>query len=384
MSINKSNSFTNENNVYPLPKTINFAHFNNGLKERDTYIVEYKDGYFYDRGWLKKGRDKLDVIETYDFIDTIKTLDFNNKQLLDCILMLYQEIAGDIQLDISRQIRDKDTEIVDKLGLEYCLYFLRDYHYEKDEIKSIESYLRNAFTAYKLNLEFYEKYYDNSFISKQYIEPFKDLINRVGFNTSMLEEYNKYNLFTKVPNELNRILLCYDLLQDKFVVRTFNASNGDVWKHLIPGEYSENEYYIVGFLPVKYLWDEFEKGDYSFMYPIEKIMGDISYLADEIGTDTYDVMILNNLDLELEEDDYDEEITPNDKENLLNLSRCYTKIKADKYNKNEIHVENYKEFMEILRDILINNKFINEQLKSDKPIENKNLYELLELIKPLV
>lgn len=384
MSINKSNSFTNESNGYSLPKTINFAHFNNGLKERDTYIIEYKNGCIYDRGWFKKGRVKPDIIETYDLSDTIKTLDFNNKQLLECILMLYQEIAGDIQLDISRRIRDKDTEIVDKLGLEYCLYFLRDYHYENEEIKSIESYLRNAFTAYKLNLEFYEKYYDNSFISKQYIEPFKDLIDRVGFNTSMLEGYGKYNLFTKIPNELNRVLLCYDLLQDKFVVRTFNASNGDVWKHLIPGEYSENEYYIIGFLPVKYLWDEFEKGDYSFMYPIEMIMGSISYQAGEIGTDTYDVMILNNLDLELEEDDYDEEITPNDKEKLLNLSRCYTKIKADKYNKNEIHVENYKEFMEILRDILINNKFINEQLKSDKPIENKNLYELLELIKPLV
>lgn len=55
------------------------------------------------------------MIETYNFSDMIKTLDFNNKQLLECILMLYQKIAGNIQLDISRQIRDKDTEIVDKL-----------------------------------------------------------------------------------------------------------------------------------------------------------------------------------------------------------------------------------------------------------------------------
>ena len=136
------------------------------------------------------------------------------------------------------------------------------------------------------------------------------MIDSVGFNTSMLEEYTKYNLFTKLPNELNRILLCYDLLQDKFVVRTFNASNGDVWKHIIPEEYSKNEYYIVGFLPVKYLWDKFEKGDYSLMYHIEKIMGCISYQADKICTDTCDVMILNNLDLELEGGDYDEEIAP--------------------------------------------------------------------------
>lgn len=384
MKMNKSNFFANENKAYPLPRTINFAHFDTGLKERDTYIIEYEDGYFYDSGWFLKGRSKIEVLETYNFSDMIKTLDFNNKQLLECVLMLYQEIAGNIQLDISRQIRDKDTEIVDKLGLEYCLYFLRDYHYENIETKSIESYLRNAFTAYKLNLEFYEKHYDNNFISKQYIEPFKDLIDRVGLNTSMLEEYNKYNLFTKLPNELNHILLCYDLLQDKFVVRTFNASNGNVWEYLIPGEYYENEYYITGLLSVKYLWDEFEKGDYSFMYPIEKIMGSISYQADEIGTDNYDVMILNNLDLELEEDDYDEEITPSDKEKLLNLNRCYTKIKVDKCNKNEIHVENYKEFMEILRGILRNNKFINEQLKIDNPSKNKNLYELLELVKPLV
>lgn len=384
MKMNKSNFFANENKAYPLPRTINFAHFDTGLKERDTYIIEYDNGYFYDRGWFSKGRCKVEILETYNFSDMIKTLDFNNNQLLECILMLYQKIAGNIQLDISKRIMDKDTEIESKLNLECCLYFLRDFNYENEEIKSIESYLRNAFTACKLRLEFYEKHYDNKFDSRQYLEPFKDLIDRVGLNTTMLEEYTKYNLFTKSPDELDHIILCYDLLQDRFAVRTFNASNGDVWKHLIPGEYSENDYYITGLLPTKYLWDEFEKGDYSFMYPIEKIMGSISYNAGEVGTDNYDVMILNNLDLELEEDDYDEEISPSDKEKLLNLSKCYAKIKADKCNKNEIHVEDYKKFMEILRDILRNNKFINEQLKIDKPSENKNLYELLELVKPLV
>jgi len=49
--------------------------------KRDTYIIEYEDRYFYDREWLKKGRDKIYVIETYNFSDMVKTLDFNNKQL---------------------------------------------------------------------------------------------------------------------------------------------------------------------------------------------------------------------------------------------------------------------------------------------------------------
>lgn len=394
--MNESNFFNNVNNIYPIPRNIKFAHLSNEFEEDDAYVLEYKNYYISSSGCFYCDTVNVHVIKTYDFNDVVKNLDFNNKRLLRCIMMLYKKVADDVQSDIRSKVRDKNTEVVKKLEIVGCLNFLRDLYYEKGFIESTEVFLRDAFTAFKLEIEFYEKFYDSSFNSKQYIEPFKALIDRVGFNTSMIEDYNKHKFFTEVPNNLNCILLCYNLFQNEFIVRTFDASYEYkyIWEYPIPRKYYDDEYYVVGFLPTSYMWNEFENGNCFFMNPIKAIIESISYLSDdlipsrylcdEIDSDSYDLMILSSLDLELEENDYEEEIKPNDKSKLISLNKCYNKIKTDYYIKKKIHKENSKEFMKILRDILKNNYYIIDQLNNDKLTKDERLYELLELVRPLV
>lgn len=383
---------------YPIPKQIMFGSLSS-VVDRDVYVIKYKD-YYVEKYGIFSDLKELKVVKTYDFDKVMKHLITVDSLMLATILEFYKELASNIECDIDREIHerklnDKDLfEVVDRLELFHCLDFLTKFESKDRDFYHIKDFFKNAFTAYIIRLEFFRKYYNKDFNPSKYIAPFKLLIDNCGLNEDMIEKYTNYNLFTERLEDFNSINLCYDLTQNNFSIRTFNPELGKVWMRPLPAFEPANKFYTIGFLSSKFILEEFSKGDYSFMNVIGRMIKNLAVLAYSLDSDldNNDLRILSELDRGFEEkefdDDYDDEISSKDKDLLIKFQKYYLDINHKHHIKEIIPKELFKEFVDTLRNIIKNNKYVINALNSEESIvknkENRDLIRFIQIVKTIM
>lgn len=391
MEMKKSNVF-NQNKKDVLPANTNYKipdkiYLVRGLARSnvDVYMVKYKNYNIHSRGWFKGNRD-FEILEEYSFEQKVKELDINDEMLFTCVLDFYQFIAKDIKINIIKEVdrlknsNEKIFNAIDRLEIEYCLDFLTDYKYAISDIEDVEMFFKNALTAYKLELDYYVKNFDNNFNPSKYLNPFELLVERFGLNEEIVKKYNECELLTEVPEDLNSLNLCYDLENSKLFTYSFDATHNYPWKRPITSDYNCCNYYVVGFLPVKYLWKKFAEGNYCHLDQIENIVNGIAIQVRYLEPKDNNSDVLYNLDC-YDGAYYDDDFI--DKDKVVKLHKCYNNIKIGYYNGNSDNTEDYKNFVKILQDIIQNNKYLNN-IKDNIETDNKCISILLKLVNPLI
>jgi len=349
--IRTSNSFSNPRG---------FKHIR--YDENETFIIEYNGKLLDDKGWFDY-KGEVEIIETLDFNKTLETLEIDkNNKTFNCILNYYKLRALETKEKFYNKLREGNLKVIKRMRLDEYFDFIIHNDLQFGNTDNIEMYLRNGFTSLKLGLEFYRDNYDRSITVESYLDPFTLLIERLGYNQAMINGVTKYPLFTKIPKDFESVNLEYNLIQDRFRVRTFYPDTGE-WPGTIDNP--DDFYVVVGFVPISYVWNDFKEGNMDYMYFIELYLSSLAHLAKIISNKVSDVkplMYLNKRTIPR-----DVGIDPDSLLDLVKIRSAFDSIGNSYYDKGEVSVGSHRMLVNSLESLLNRNVFVQ------RCITNRNM-----------
>lgn len=349
--IRASNSFSNPRG---------FRHIK--YDENETFIIEYNGKTIDDKGWFDY-KGEIEILETLDFNKTLEIVEIDkNNKTFNCILNYYRLVAFEVKEKFHNKLREGNLKVIKRMRLDEYFDFIIHTDLQFGNTDNIEMYLRNGFASLKLGLEFYRDNYDRSVIVESYLESFIPLIERLGYNQAMINGVNKYPLFTEVPKDFESVNLCYNLIQDRFRVRTFYPDTGE-WPGAVDNP--DDFYVVVGFVPISYVWNDFKEGNRDYMYFVELYLSSLAHLAKVISNKVSAVkplMYLNKKTIPREVG-----IDPDSLLDLVKIRSEFDSIEDIYYNKGEVSVGSHKMLVNSLESLLNRNEFVQ------KCINNKNM-----------
>lgn len=364
MPINKSNSFSNS-------KVIKHIKYDN---DKETYVVEFKDKLIDDRGWFKY-EGETNTLETIDFYTTVKNLIVDIKDsLFKCILNYYKMVAFEVKKELVKNLKKENLFVVKRLRLEQCLdsFLYPDMAFGNTDNQ--EFYLKNGFTALKLEMEFYKNNYDKEFPSDKFLEPFSLLIERLGINNEMIEGIKNYPLFTKVPKDLDSVNLCYNLIKGEFRIRTYYPDTLE-WRGIVG--FSDEVFMPLGFVSMSYLWDDFRKGNRQYVSFVESYLQSISWLARPLSYKDKTVLPLAYLNKKV--NPISVGVGSKDAERLNRIRYSFENLESAFYSRGEVRIDSHEMLVDNIDALFKNNEFVQKSINN--PNLNDDLTKLLRSFK---
>lgn len=365
----KSNMFNQKNNN---KKSEVVSIYKSGI-----CVIECEVGYAHSKGWSRNKPENLDeIVSTIPLSEALKTMKWDaSNSLFKCVINYYQEIASKVQISIRQDLDKVDlNDIYSKLGLGYCLTFLTEYYRICSNVKDIKNFFISAFTSYRLCLKFYKENYQYDLDTNKYLEPFSILMDILEVNKKEARGINEYELYGGDINDYNHIILCYDIIQDDFVLQTFKATSGYVWGSTYPLEFADNYYFPLAFISIKNMWKIFSKGNHKLMDCVLDILKEIYFLA---GHDYSKPMFYICDSTTIGDVEEAEGLTSDEKALLIILKKTLNEIQCDYRKGIKEDASKYSDFVDILEEIFTTINYKDGCLKTQKK-------ELDNLVEPLL